>query len=585
MKQFLITVAGVLVGLVLFLFIGPFLLFSMLAASVSSQPAQPAHMVLSLDLREPMTDQRSTNPFAAFSGGTSLLETLSRIESARTDNAVEGIYIRANTGGMPAAQAEELRAALAAFRASGKFVVAHLQNDGVRMGMPGYMAIADSDEVWLQDASEFMPMGLSAEVTFYANTLRRYHMQAQFETREDYKTAASTLTHETFTPQHRESMLSLMNGIYDVMVANIAADRGITPDAVRQAIEATPYTAQRAVELHLVDRIGRPFDAEQSALARAENAEIVDFADYRPRERNSGPVIAVVQGEGAIVSGPTEDGLFSDESSMNSDVIAQALLDASEDDNVRAIVFRVSSPGGSVVASDQILAALRTAKERGKHIVISMGEVAASGGYYVSAYADEIVASSSTITGSIGVLGGKLIIGPAMDYYLSTNTETVTVGSPMVEMFTSQRPFNQAERAAFAGFIDRAYAGFIGIVAEGRHMTPEQVRAIAGGRVWTGQQALERGLVDHVGGFSVAVARARALAGIGENERVQLRYYPEQENPFKAFEHVFGVSTESAQALVRLNAVLSDPRTQRAMAALREDDANVRAESEAPSVR
>ncbi|MFO1016140.1 MAG: signal peptide peptidase SppA [Hyphomonadaceae bacterium] len=585
MKQFLITVAGVLVGLVLFLFIGPFLLFSMLAASVSSQPAQPAHMVLSLDLREPMTDQRSTNPFAAFSGGTSLLETLSRIESARTDNAVEGIYIRANTGGMPAAQAEELRAALAAFRASGKFVVAHLQNDGVRMGMPGYMAIADSDEVWLQDASEFMPMGLSAEVTFYANTLRRYHMQAQFETREDYKTAASTLTHETFTPQHRESMLSLMNGIYDVMIANIAADRGITPDAVRQAIEATPYTAQRAVELHLVDRIGRPFDAEQSALARAENAEMIDFADYRPRERNSGPVIAVVQGEGAIVSGPTEDGLFSEESSMNSDVIAQALLDASEDDNVRAIVFRVSSPGGSVVASDQILAALRTAKERGKHIVISMGEVAASGGYYVSAYADEIVASSSTITGSIGVLGGKLIIGPAMDYYLSTNTETVTVGSPMVEMFTSQRPFNPAERAAFAGFIDRAYAGFIGIVAEGRHMTPEQVRAIAGGRVWTGQQALERGLVDHVGGFSVAVARARALAGIGENERVQLRYYPEQENPFKAFEHVFGVSTESAQALVRLNAVLSDPRTQRAMAALREDDANVRAESEAPSVR
>lgn len=422
MKQFLITVAGVLVGLVLFLFIGPFLLFSMLAASVSSQPAQPAHMVLSLDLREPMTDQRSTNPFAAFSGGTSLLETLSRIESARTDNAVEGIYIRANTGGMPAAQAEELRAALAAFRASGKFVVAHLQNDGVRMGMPGYMAIADSDEVWLQDASEFMPMGLSAEVTFYANTLRRYHMQAQFETREDYKTAASTLTHETFTPQHRESMLSLMNGIYDVMIANIAADRGITPDAVRQAIEATPYTAQRAVELHLVDRIGRPFDAEQSALARAENAEMIDFADYRPRERNSGPVIAVVQGEGAIVSGPTEDGLFSEESSMNSDVIAQALLDASEDDNVRAIVFRVSSPGGSVVASDQILAALRTAKERGKHIVISMGEVAASGGYYVSAYADEIVASSSTITGSIGVLGGKLIIGPAMDHYLSTNT-------------------------------------------------------------------------------------------------------------------------------------------------------------------
>ena len=585
MKQFLITVAGVLVGLVLFLFIGPFLLISMLAASVSSQPAQPAQMVLALDLREEMTDQRPTNPFAALGDGNSLLDTLARIEAARTDDAVKGIYVRANTGGMPAAQAEEIRAALAAFRASGKFVVAHLQNDDVRMGMPGYMAVADSDEVWLQDASEFMPMGLSAEVTFLAGTLQRYHMQAQFETREDYKTAAHTLTQRTFTPQHRESLLGLMNGIYDVMLTNIAADRGITPAAARAAIEGTPFTAQRAVELGLVDRVGRPYDAEQSALARAENAEIVEFADYRPRERRRGRVIAVVQGEGAIVSGPTEDGIFGEDTVMNSDKIAEALLEASEDEDVAAIVFRVSSPGGSVVASDQILAALRVARERGKKIVVSMGEVAASGGYYVSAEADEIVASASTITGSIGVLGGKLIIGPAFDHYLSTNTETLTVGSPMVEMFTTERPFNQAERAAFAGFIDRAYQGFINLVAQGREMTPEQVRAIAGGRVWTGQQALERRLVDHIGGFSVAVARARALAGIAEDARVQLKYYPEQENPFEALGMLFGASSESVEGLARLNAALSDPRMRRVLAAMREEDASVRADSEAPTIR
>lgn len=585
MKQFLITVAGVLVGLVLFLFIGPFLLISMLAASVSSQPAQPAHMVLALDLREELSDQRPSNPFASFGDGHSLLDTLAKIEAARTDNAVEGIYVRANTGGMPAAQAEEIRAALAAFRAAGKFVVAHVQNDDVRMGMPGYMAVADSDEVWLQDASEFMPMGLSAEVTFLAGTLQRYHMQAQFETREDYKTAAHTLTQRTFTPQHRESMLGLMNGIYDVMLANIAADRGLTPAAARAAVEATPFTAQRAVELRLVDRIGRPYDAEQSALARAEDAEIVDFNDYRARERNRGRVIAVVQGEGPIVSGPTEDGIFGEDTVMNSDKIAEALLEASENEDVAAIVFRVSSPGGSVVASDQILAALRVARERGKKIVVSMGEVAASGGYYVSAEADEIVASSSTITGSIGVLGGKLIIGPAFDHYLSTNTETLTVGSPMVEMFTTERPFNQAERAAFAGFIDRAYTGFLNLVAGGREMTPEQVRAIAGGRVWTGQQALERRLVDHIGGFSVAVARARALAGIAEDAQVQLRYYPERKNPFEALSTLFGASSESAEGLARLNAALSDPRMRRVLAAMREEDASVRADSEAPTIR
>lgn len=585
MKQFLITVAGVLVGLVLFLFIGPMILFSMIAGSVNHGPAQPGRMVLALDLRQEMTDQTPSNPFAAFGEAPSLLEILSRIDAARSDNSVKGLYVRGNTDGMAPAQAEEIRAALAAFRQSGKFVIAHLQNDGVRMSMPGYMAVADSDEVWLQGSSEFQPMGLSAEVTFLAGTLQRYHMQAQFETREEYKTAAHTLTQRGFTPAHREELISMMTSLYDVMLANISADRGINPQAARAAIEATPFTAQRAVELKLVDKLGRPEEAAQAALDRAENAEMVDMADYHPPSRSGGAVIAVVQGEGAIVSGPHEDDIFGGEQMMNSDDIARALLDASADENVKAIVFRVSSPGGSVVASDQILAALRTAQQRGKRIVVSMGDVAASGGYYVSAYADEIVASPSTITGSIGVLGGKLIIGPAFEHYLSTSTETITVGSPLVEMFTSERPFNQAERAAFAGFIDRAYQDFIGLVAEGRKMTPAQVRELARGRVWTGQQALERHLVDHLGGFQVAVARARALAGIEDDARVQLRFYPERKSPFEAFEHMFGASSDEADAMLRVGAALADPRVRRALAAIREEDANVRAEAEPVSVR
>ena len=208
MKQFLITVAGVLVGLFVFLFIGPILLFSMLAASVHG-PAQPSHMVLALDLREPMSDQRPNSPFAGLSGRQSLLETLGRIDAARADPAVEGIFVRANTHGMQPAQAEELRSSLAAFRQSGKFVIAHLQNDGVRMGMPGYLAVAGANQVWTQASSEFMPMGLAAEVTFFGNTLQRYHMQAQFETREEYKTAAAELTDTNFTPAHREELTGL----------------------------------------------------------------------------------------------------------------------------------------------------------------------------------------------------------------------------------------------------------------------------------------------------------------------------------------------------------------------------------------
>lgn len=584
MKQFLITVAGVLTGLVLFLFVGPVLLIMMISSSISShQPSQPSHMVLSLDLREPMTDQRGSNPFSSFGGHEALLDVLSRIDAARTDPAVDGLYVRASTEGMPAAQAEEIRTALAAFRASGKYVIAHIQNDGVRMSMPGYMAVAGADEVWLQSSSEFMPMGLSAEVTFFAGTLQRYHMQAQFETREEYKTAAAEFTDRAFTPAHREEVQGLMDSIYGSMLNNVAADRHITPAQARTAIESSPFTAQRAVELKLVDKLGRPEEAERAALARSshhDDAKIQDFADYRPPSHNSGPVIAVVQGEGAIVSGPENHDLFGDDSQMNSDRISRALLDAADDDDVKAIIFRVSSPGGSVVASDQILAALREAQRKGKKVIVSMGEVAASGGYYVSTYADEIIAEPTTITGSIGVLGGKLIIGDAMDYYLSSNTQTLTAGSPLVTMFSSQHGFNQQERAAFAGFIDRAYAEFIGLVAGGRHMTVEQAHALAHGRVWTGQQALERHLVDRLGGFSVAVERARALAGINANSRVQLKYYPTEDNPFEAIRKAFGVSQESARALVRLNAALSDPRVERAMAAIREEDANVRAESE-----
>jgi protease-4 len=270
---------------------------------------------------------------------------------------------------------------------------------------------------------------------------------------------------------------------------------------------------------------------------------------------------------------------------MNSDRIAQALLDAADDDDVKAIVFRVSSPGGSVVASDQILHALRTAQSKGKKIVVSMGEVAASGGYYVSAYADEIVASGMTITGSIGVLGGKLIIGPAMEHYLSSNSETLVVGSPQVTMFSANEPFTPEGRAAFSGFIDRAYQQFMGLVADGRHLTRDQVHEIARGRVWTGQQALERHLVDRLGGFDVAVARARALAGIRDNQRTQLRFYPKADNPFEQLEQLFGVSSDSAQALARISALMSDPRFQDAARAMENREAGVRAEAPEVVVR
>ncbi len=586
MKQFLITVGGVLVGLILFLVIAPMMIIGSLAASAGKAPAAPSTMVLALDLREEMRDQRSKSPFA-FAEAPALLEVISRLERAASDDRVRGVYVRAATAGMPASQAEELRAAIAAFRRSGKFVIAHLQNEDVRNSISGYSAIAGADEIWLQEASEFMPMGLAAEMTFFGDTLRRYHLQAQFVTREQYKSAADSLTQRALTPANREQTLGLLNGIYETLLANIAVDRKLTPAQVIAAVESTPFVAQRAVELKLVDQLGRPEDAERAALERAgaKDAQIVAFEDYHPAARRRGAVIAVVEGEGPIVTGRDEAELFGGEAMMRSDTISRALLDAADDEDVRAIIFRVSSPGGSITASDQILHALRTAKERGKKIVVSMGDVAASGGYYVSADADEIIAEPTTITGSIGVVGGKVIIGGAMEHYLSANTEALQVGSPVIGMFSAERPFSAAEHAAFEGFIDRGYREFLSIVAAGRGKSVEQVRAIAGGRVWTGAQAHERGLVDHLGGFSVAVERARALAEIKEGEPLQLRYFPAEQNPFEEFQRLFGVSTEAAEALVRISAVLGDPRVARALAASREAPLAARAEMAPIEVR
>lgn len=585
MKQFLITVAGVLVGLVLFVIVVPMVLISSLASSASSRHAEslPKAIVLGLDLREGISDGPSTSPFS-FGSGPSVMDVVERLQAAARDDKVKGLYIRAATGGIAPAHAEEIRDSLAKFRASGKFVIAHIQNDGIRTSLFGYVATAGADELWLQDASEMMPIGITAEETFFADTLKRFHATAQFETREEYKTFADQYTQSGFTPANRESTTSLLTSLYDraiVAIAESRKERGLTPELVRAAIEATPYSGEVALEKKLVDKLGRPEDARQAAIERGggvETADIVDLEKYTPKP-SSGPVIAVVGGEGAIVSGVDEASPFSGDQTMNGDAIAEAILDAADDKDVKAIVFRVSSPGGSVVASDQIWHAVETAQARGKKVVVSMGAYAASGGYYVSAGADEIVAWPTTITGSIGVVGGKIVLGDAMRHYLSARTETIQVGSPVANFFTSDRPFNQAERAAFSGFIDRAYADFVALVAEGRGMTPEQARAVAKGRVWTGAQAMDLKLVNTFGGLEVAIERAKALAEIKADAEVTLRHFPQEKSPFEAIQELFGVSAQGARAAAVLGSVLGDERVARAMREAMDERRGVRAES------
>lgn len=584
LKQFLITVAGVLVGLILFIVVGPMLLIASISNAAKDHAAtQPASIVLGLDLRQPPSDSPSSSPFA-FSRNKSVVEIVRTLAAAAKDPKVKGVYVRANTEGMAPAHAEEIRDALNKFRASDKWVIAHVQNEGIRTSIAGYAAISGATEIWLQDASEILPMGITAEETFLGDTLKRFHVSAQFETREEYKSAADSITRTGFTPANREATTSMLTSIYDRFINAIAESRkaqGLTPQTVREIIEATPLTGEEALQRKLVDKLGRPEDAELAAIERAggaDNAGVVDINEYSTKPP-TGPVIALVTGEGEIVGGPDESSPFSNDQVMNGDAIARALLDASEDKNVKAIVFRVSSPGGSVVASDQIAHAVETAQKRGKKVVVSMGAYAASGGYYVSAGADEIVAWPTTITGSIGVVGGKIILGDAMEHYLSTRTETIQVGSPVANFFTSSRPFNNAESAAFSSFIDRAYQDFIKLVAEGRGLTPEQTREVAKGRVWTGEQAQSRKLVNTMGGLDVAVQRAKALAGLKADQAVTLKLYPTEKSPFEAFQKLFGVSSTDARAAAVLAGVLGDERVARALRTALEEPRGARSET------
>ena len=588
MKQFLITVAGVLVGLILFLVVTPIALVSMAAGSAAKSETNPSSMVIALDLREQIPDQPSRSPFAGFSGGASTIEIVRNLETAGRDPAVKGLYVRANTGGMAPAQAEEVRAAIAAFRKSGKFVIAHIQNDSLEASVAGYAAIAGADEIWMQATGEMPAMGLASETAFLGGFFEKFKLQPQFEQREEYKNAVNTYTQKGYTPAHREAAQGLLNDLYATFSAGIGADRKLSPEAARAAIEGTPYDADGAVKSKLVDKLGRPEDAEAVALKRAgDDAELVEFGDYKPKKKTDGPVIALVGGEGAIVSGPSDPSPFGGETQMNSDEIARALLDAADDEDVKAIIFRVSSPGGSAVASDQILNAVKLAQAKGKKVVVSMGEYAASGGYYVSASADSIVALPTTITGSIGIFGGKIVVGDAAKSYLGIEADSVKAGSQLVDMYSGFKTFTNAQRQVFASQIDRGYLDFKTKVSEGRKMPLDKVAALAKGRVWTGVQAKNNGLVDELGGLSVAVEKAKTLAGIKAEETVRLKLYPEQQSPFEAFKSVFGASAEAARAAALIGAVMGDERVSTLLQeTLREERSGaIRAEGEPVRVR
>jgi protease-4 len=580
MKQFLLTMLGVFAGLFLFLIVVPMVLIMAAVGAASSKEPTPANTVLELDLRDGVTDQAPSNPFAVFGGGgLSTMEIVDTLAQAEDDDRVKALLIRLPEAGITPAAADEIRQAVRRFRRSGKFVIAHAQGfQPVGTAVSSYMIGASSGELWMQNTSSFQLAGFSADALFLGRAFEKYGVNAQFEQRYEYKNAVNEYTESDFTPAHREAMAAWMTSIYTSAIANAAQDRRTTPAVLRAAIEAGPHSSAQALQRRLIDKVGQVEEAEAAAKRRAgRNAEIMEFDDYASskggREGAGRNAIAIVGGEGAILTG-TGGGAdpFGSGSSIRSDDLAEAIYDAIEDDSVKAIVFRVSSPGGSPDASEQILAAVRAAKAAGKPVVVSMGDYAASGGYWVSSEANWIVAQPSTLTGSIGVFGGKLVLADALGRF-GVDLRNLTVGGEYADSFSPAEPFDAADRAAFAATIDRTYEEFIARVSTGRRLPAARVREIARGRVWTGAQAKSLGLVDELGGLEEAIAKARQLARIPNDESVRFKRYPEARSPFEALSEAFGVSGEAARVLVGIGGVMNDPQAEAAVRQLRAEQA------------
>jgi protease-4 len=498
----------------------------MIAARLTKLRQQrTAPLVLELDLADGVAETRPADPVTAVMARHRLVlaDVLDGLRRARADDRVRALIVK--IGGRPAGlgMVQELRQAVREFSQAGKATVAWAESFGeFSAGNVAYYLATAFDTIWLQPSGDLGLTGLAVERVFLRGALDKLGADFQVAKRHEYKSAAEQLTERGFSEPAREATDRLTASVTEQLTGAIAERRQLPRARVSELVNAGPFLASQALEAGLVDSLGYRDEVYASVRRQAgEGAMLLYLGRYqRPRalaERarrlpgRRAPGVGLIYATGPIRRGRSGRGPLSG-GAMGSDTIAAAIRSACADEQVRALVLRVNSPGGSYVASDTIWREVVRARAAGKPVVVSMGDVAASGGYYISMAADMIVAQPGTVTGSIGVLSGKAVLGEALGR-AGVTSDTVTQGAHSL-MFSQLRPFTDDEWALVSSWLDHIYADFTGKVAEGRGMTPERVHELARGRVWTGADALASGLVDELGGLDRAVAAARRRAGL-----------------------------------------------------------------------
>ena len=464
-----------------------------------------------------------------------IVETLRR---AKADPRVSHLIVRPTGSGSFWAKTQEIRDAIIDFRKSGKKTVAFLEFGG---DQEYYLATA-CERVFLLPTSSLDLKGLATYEVFLRGTFDKIGVQPDLLHIGDYKTAVNTFTEKTFTPAHREMTESLNRDTFDQLVQGIATARKKTPDEVRALIDQGPFNPEDALSAGLVDDLAYLDEVDEKAgLGDLTRTELDDYtrAAGSGIRFGRGDRIAVIYAVGTISSGRSGEG--PDGTYAGSDTLVEYIQDAREDPSIKAVVLRVDSPGGSSVASDVIWRELMLLREE-KPLIVSMSDLAASGGYYIAMAGHIIVAEPGTLTGSIGIFSGKFVTAGTFQK-LGANIESVSSGK-FADMNSPVRPYSADERAKVEEQMQHFYDQFVEKVATSRKSTPAKIDAVAQGRVWTGRQAREIGLVDTLGGLTTALNAARERAKIPANRNVELVVFPPRRSFFEVLSEPFGRNTD-----------------------------------------
>lgn len=559
--KFLGNVLAVIVGLFIFSIVS-FLIFfgiiGMIAASSDKEVTVEENTILHLNLNGRMLVERTSEEDLKFGsfldpfGGdmnAGLVNLKKAISEAKTNENIKGIYL--NTGLIIAGQANllELREALIDFKESGKFIVAY--DEAYSEG--GYFLASVADEIYLNPLGGIDFNGFASEAIFLKGFFEKVGIKPEVFRVGEFKSAVEPFILDKMSPENRLQTQYFLDDINNHAVKLIAESRGMAVDSlmkvnnqmlVRKPKDAVAYGLATALkyedEVHsiLKEKLGLTEDDQISTINATDLGSLAKSKNITSKNR-----IAVILAEGDIVDGDVDG-------AISSEKFAKEIRKARKDDDIKAIVLRVNSPGGSILASEVIWREMSEAK-KAKPVIVSMGEVAASGGYYISAPADTIVAQPNTITGSIGIFGLMFNVQELINDKLGVTTDVVSTGQ-LSDFMNMARPLTEVERTIIQSGVEDGYETFITRVAEGRGMHPDSVKKVASGRVWTGTQAKERGLVDVLGGMDTAIEIAAAKIGAGEDYRVV--YFPEKRPWFEEFMNSF---TDQVQARV-LQAQLGD---------------------------